>query len=113
MDGLEPDRPTDPPIGWAQTSKVPPGMSDPDERSGFGLRVLGFAVLVIAVLLILFGNWVGSGSDQPTARTSQGDALLGVAAFLVVVSFALTIAGFVVGQRARRAPPTYDSPQER
>jgi hypothetical protein len=109
VDEREPDAPTDPPIGWAQKSKVPPGMKDPDDqRPGFGLRVMGFAILVVALLLIVFGNWVVSQPGESFAGTSQGDALLGVAAFLVVVSFVFTLTGLIVGQRARGKGPTDD-----
>ena len=55
VDEREPDAPTDPPIGWAQKSKVPPGMKDPDDqRPGLRIRVMGFTILVVALLLIVF-----------------------------------------------------------
>jgi uncharacterized membrane protein YtjA (UPF0391 family) len=110
VDGLEPDEPPSPPIGWAITSKVPPGMSDPDDHPGFVLRVWGFAILVVAVLLSFFGNWVVTQSNESLSGTSQGDAVLGIAALLFVVSVALQIVGLVVSKRAQRTPPANHLP---
>lgn len=104
MGEVEPEEPMNPPVGWAQLSKIPPGMSDRDRRPGFTIRVLSFAVLVIAVLLTLFGNWVVSQPDESPAGISQGDAVLGIAAFLFLISLALQIVGLVMSRRALRAP---------
>jgi uncharacterized membrane protein YtjA (UPF0391 family) len=102
----EPEEPMNPPVGWAQLSKIPPGMSDPDRRPGFTIRVFSFAILVTAVLLTLFGNWVVAQPDESLAGTSQGDAVLGIAAFLFLISLVLQIVGLVMSRRALRAPHT-------
>jgi hypothetical protein len=84
-------------------------MSDPDHDSrGFGLRVLGFSILIIAILLILFGNWVVSQPDEPLTQTAAGDAFFGIAGCLVLVSFGLTVVGLIVGRHARQTSHSND-----
>jgi hypothetical protein len=93
-----------PPIGWAQSAKVPPGWKDPDHRPGFGFKVAAGVSLVIGSLLSVFGNWVISQhADDPgaLARTGQGDGLLGIAAFLLFVSVALPAIGTPGGSYRR------------
>jgi ABC-type multidrug transport system fused ATPase/permease subunit len=103
----DPQEPTNPPIGWAQTAKFPPGWSDPDHRPGFRLRVASFVLLVIAVLLSVFGNWIVSEPTEDSgtlARTSQADAVLGLAVLLFFVAAVLMVSALVVSRRSRRTP---------
>jgi hypothetical protein len=96
----------DPPVGWAQTAKVPPGWKDPDQVPGFGLKIAAGVFLVFGSLLSVFGNWVISEPADDSgslARTSQGDALLGFAAFLLLVATTLMVVSIVVRVRSRQA----------
>jgi hypothetical protein len=95
----------DPPIGWAQTAKVPPGWKDPGSGPGSGLRAAAFVLLIFGFLFSVFGNWVVA---QPVAdgawdRTSEVDVILGVAALMLLVGVSLMVTALVVRYRSRRA----------
>ena len=103
MSTIEPDESTYPPIGWALKLKVPPGVVEPSDHSpGYGLRVLGFSIMMMAILIALVGNWAISQPYETYGQASNVNSLSKVALLLVVVSFAISLVGIVVGVRARR-----------
>lgn len=103
---MEPQDEMKPPVGWAQTAKVPPGWQDPDHRPGYGLKVTALMFLIFGSFFSVFGNWVVSepAYDNPgvLARTSEGDVLLGIASSLLFIGVTLMVAALVVGYRSRR-----------
>lgn len=95
----------EPLIGWAVNSKVPPGWSDPERRPGYKLQTGALVVLVMAGFLSVVGNWVASQPADDSgalARSSEGDALMGLAALLYLVALLLMITWFVEWRRTRQ-----------
>jgi hypothetical protein len=100
---IEPDESTDPPIGWALKSRVPPGVSDPADHSpGYGLRVLGFSIMMMAILIVFVGNWVIAQPYETYGQASDANTLSRVGLLLAAASFAISLVGIVMGIQARR-----------
>jgi hypothetical protein len=93
-----------PPVGWAQSAKAPPGWRNPIRRAGSGIRGIAFVSLLFGALLSAFGNWavtepLGAGSVD---RTAEGDTILGIAALLLLIGATLMVISLVVSYRSRR-----------
>jgi hypothetical protein len=107
---IDRDQPADPPIGWALKSKVPPGVADTADHSpGYGLRVLGFSIMTMAILMIFVGNWVMAQPYQTYGQASDANTLTRVGLLLTAASFAISIVGIAFGAQARRNARTEET----